>query len=71
MDNSLYDLFHQSIVRLVDTSSHEQGTGFFVAPGLILTCAHVVKKASARSTPSDPRSLLGNPDEPGTRDRVF
>ena len=46
MDNTLYELFHQSIVRLVDTSSHEQGTGFFVAPGLILTCAHVVKKAS-------------------------
>lgn len=44
MDSALYELFHQCTVRLVDTSSHEQGTGFFVAPGFILTCAHVVKK---------------------------
>lgn len=27
----------------------EQGTGFFVAPGLILTCAHVVAGAGSRS----------------------
>src|SRR5258708_18765580 len=51
MNNALYELFHRCTVRLVNTNSHtnprfhEQGTGFFVAPGLILTCAHVVDQA--------------------------
>ena len=32
----LYDLFARCTVRL--ELPNEQGTGFFVAPGLILTC---------------------------------
>jgi hypothetical protein len=43
MEQSLIDLLHRSTVKL--TVGREQGTGFFVAPGLILTCAHVVKEA--------------------------
>jgi hypothetical protein len=39
---TLQDLFHECIVRL-DVADKIKGTGFFVAPGLILTCAHVVK----------------------------
>ncbi|HEU5377164.1 MAG TPA: tetratricopeptide repeat protein [Ktedonobacteraceae bacterium] len=52
MDNAFYELLHQCTVRLVDPRSREQGTGFFVAPGMILTCGHVVKKAS-----NDPQVL--------------
>jgi len=37
---SLFDLLNQCTLRI------SKGTGFFVAPGLILTCFHVVKKDS-------------------------
>ena len=37
---SLYNLFRDCIVRLQTPS--DRGTGFFVAPGMILTCHHVV-----------------------------
>ena len=43
MAQSLYDLLTTRTVRI--TSKSGQGTGFFVAPGLILTCAHVVDGA--------------------------
>lgn len=33
------------IVRVDDEDRQPQGTGFFVAPGWVLTCAHVVKTA--------------------------
>jgi Trypsin-like peptidase domain/TIR domain len=39
----LLELFRQCIVRLGVPGGH--GTGFFVAPGMILTCAHVVAPA--------------------------
>ena len=44
----LDELLKQCTVRLAvpDTSL---GTGFFVAPGLVLTCAHVVKTAREKS----------------------
>lgn len=40
MAQSLYDLLTACTVRI--TSKSSQGTGLFVAPGLILTCAHVI-----------------------------
>ncbi len=43
MEGPLYELLRRCTVRL--SASGIQGTGFFVAPDLILTCAHVVKKA--------------------------
>src|SRR5215831_13606046 len=43
MEQSLIDLLHRCTVKL--TVGRGYGTGFFVAPGLILTCAHVVKEA--------------------------
>ena len=43
MDQSLIDLLHRCTVKLTVGRGH--GTGFFVAPGLILTCAHVVEEA--------------------------
>jgi Trypsin-like peptidase domain len=41
--NQLEDLLQQCTVKL--TISGQRGTGFFVAPGSILTCAHVVDGA--------------------------
>lgn len=46
---SLDDLLRRCTVGL--GRSGESGTGFFVGPGLILTCAHVVEKAQASASP--------------------
>jgi Trypsin-like peptidase domain/NACHT domain len=43
----LYDLLEQCTVKL--TIGQSQGTGFFVAPGFILTCNHVVCGAGESS----------------------
>jgi hypothetical protein len=45
MDNPLIDLMHDCVVQL--TLPGKSGTGFFVAPGRILTCAHVVGDRNA------------------------
>src|SRR5262245_47336124 len=42
-DESLYALLEACTPRVTDGQAH--GTGFFVAPGLVLTCAHVVQAA--------------------------
>lgn len=47
---SLYELLHDCTVR-VAVSKVSQGTGFFVAPGLVLTCAHVVETAQKGNIP--------------------
>ncbi len=44
--DKLYQLFQDCTVRL--STPGDRGTGFFVAPGLILTCNHVVKNAEAK-----------------------
>ncbi|NJN03416.1 MAG: hypothetical protein HC816_13605 [Leptolyngbyaceae cyanobacterium RM1_1_2] len=44
--NQLEDLLQQCTVKLSLSGQPDWGTGFFVAPGLILTCAHVVRKAA-------------------------
>jgi hypothetical protein len=49
MAQSLYGLLHECTVKLV-LPKLSQGTGFFVAPGFILTCAHVVDAAQKQST---------------------
>ena len=41
MDHPLIKLFRDCIVKWTIIKSGKQGTGFFVGPGLILTCAHV------------------------------
>lgn len=44
MDERLYELLQDCAVKLsIPGKAH--GTGFFVAPGLLLTCAHVIKGA--------------------------
>src|SRR5574341_1366114 len=43
MEGPLFNLLHACTVRVDLSSGH--GTGFFVAPGLILTCAHVIEDA--------------------------
>jgi hypothetical protein len=45
MVQALYDLLHACTVRITISRISQQGTGFFVAPGTILTCAHVVQEA--------------------------
>lgn len=50
MARSLYELLHASTVRIV-LPKVSQGTGFFVAPGLILTCAHVIEAAQKSNVP--------------------
>jgi len=42
---TIYDHLHQCTMRLSGTEEDGHGTGFFVAPGLILTCEHVVRDA--------------------------
>lgn len=49
---SLRALVKQCTVRLL-VQGIGQGTGFFVAPGLVLTCAHVIEDALARQLPVD------------------
>jgi tetratricopeptide (TPR) repeat protein len=48
VSDSLFELLHSCTVRLQAPGGH--GTGFFVAPGLILTCAHVVEGARGDET---------------------
>lgn len=45
MVQPLFELFYRCTV-LIKVLDDPQGTGFFVAPGLILTCAHVVESAN-------------------------
>ena len=46
---SLDEFLNDCTVRVKTKDGH--GTGFFVAPGLILTCAHVIKDALENNTP--------------------
>jgi trypsin-like peptidase/TIR domain-containing protein len=50
MGQSLYGLLHDCIEQVV-VPKKSQGTGFFVAPGLVLTCAHVVEAAQEGNLP--------------------
>ena len=43
MEQQLYELLRRSTVRVSTPGKAGHGTGFFVAPGLIITCAHVVR----------------------------
>lgn len=45
MEQRLFELLHQCTVRISVPGKTGHGTGFFVAPGLILTCTHVIKAA--------------------------
>ncbi|HEX7736089.1 MAG TPA: trypsin-like peptidase domain-containing protein [Ktedonobacteraceae bacterium] len=51
MGQSRYELLRQCMVRVAVPGGPKkaQGTGFFVAPGLILTCAHVVEDAQKQN----------------------
>ena len=46
--SQLEDLLRQCTVKLTVPGQMGWGTGFFVAPGLILTCAHVVQGANGK-----------------------
>ena len=51
MEQQLYELLRQCTVRVSILGKTGHGTGFFVGPGLILTCAHVVKAARPSTSP--------------------
>ncbi len=48
MAAKLYELLNSCVVRIATPAKH-LGTGFFVAPGLVLTCAHVINSAQGTS----------------------
>lgn len=49
MEKQLEEFIQSCTVKLSIDGAGGWGTGFFVAPGLILTCAHVVKSASVQA----------------------
>ncbi|GAC1378034.1 MAG: hypothetical protein NVS4B7_00230 [Ktedonobacteraceae bacterium] len=49
MASSLYDLLYACVVSVSIPAKKTKGTGFFVAPGKILTCAHVVESAQTNN----------------------
>jgi hypothetical protein len=50
--SSLQEQLSKCVVHLEADSKVGTGSGFFVAPGLILTCAHVVRKGKDTSKPA-------------------
>ena len=50
MAQPLSELLHECVVRIV-LPKLSQGTGFFVAPGVVLTCAHVIEAAQTGNIP--------------------
>jgi hypothetical protein len=50
MEEQLYELLKRCTIRISDPVTGEHGTGYFVAPQLILTCAHVVESAQYNNT---------------------
>lgn len=51
MEEPLYELLKRCTVRITVPATGERGSGFFVAPGLIVTCAHVVESAQKNNMP--------------------
>ncbi|BBO92732.1 S1 family peptidase [Desulfosarcina ovata] len=56
MDHPVIDLTHACVVKL--TSPQAVGTGFFVVPGLIVTCAHVVGNRKTNDFYGDPKGTI-------------
>lgn len=51
MAQSLYDLLHACTTQVTISKVSQQGTGFFVASGAILTCTHVIQEAIKSNAP--------------------
>lgn len=74
MAQTLYELLNDCVVVVNVPALHSQGSGFFVASGLILTCAHVVGVTPIGSTTIEigwqgqtfPASLLKKTDANGS-----
>ena len=48
MSQPLFELLHRCTVK-IEVPDGNWGTGFFVAPGWVMTCAHVVKEYAAET----------------------
>ncbi len=74
MAQTLYELLNDCVVVVNVPALGSQGTGFFVASGLILTCAHVIEAPPAANTTigigwrgkTFPASLLKQTDAKGS-----
>ena len=70
MTEPLLELFARCVVR-VDVDGAFRGTGFLVAPGEVLTCAHVVHGGGAVTVgdgwAAEPTTPLLAPDDPAAR----
>jgi HEAT repeat protein len=62
MEQQLYELLQECTMRVTVPGKAGHGTGFFVAPGLILTCAHLF--TAALSTPSSVEVYLRGQPHP-------
>ena len=50
----LQDRLMQCLVRIVEEGGARRGTGFFAAPRMVMTCAHVVEPAAGAAPVSEP-----------------
>jgi len=53
-DSGIYELLRGCTVKVTSRDLGKSGSGFFVAPGLIATCAHVVSKKNKASRQAEP-----------------
>lgn len=49
MEQPIYELLRRCTARVSIRGKPGHGSGFFVASGLLLTCAHVVRSAQSPS----------------------
>jgi len=60
----LHECLRQSTLKIKNQKSTKKGTGFFILPGMIVTCAHVVEDAIKNASPVEivynDKSLLGH-----------
>ena len=55
--------YERAIARIYDGKGHVIGTGFLVAPGYVLTCAHVVLSAMGLQTEDEYRQHPTKPED--------
>jgi Trypsin-like peptidase domain/Protein of unknown function (DUF5663) len=49
VSETVLELLRQATVQLIDNEGEHRGSGFFIAPGLVMTAAHVVERFGSQS----------------------